>query len=186
MTGAATAAADAPSAVEDLLASTSVDIGGVPYIAAERTAMSFAHRIYLEQIVLEAGLEEPARFMRRDAPLAANAKQLLLALYRSGRTFDFLAGALVPEGKPWTEAEAKVTALRLAQLTDPVTTRALQDLLAVLVAGFFMAGLNSFGTSPNASALTMEPSEPEASAARSNSADTAASSADSPAMTLTG
>jgi hypothetical protein len=194
MTPAAAAAdAPAPSAqtaaqrgVDDLLASARVTIDGVTYVAAERDTLSFEHTIYLESIVLEAGLEDPSRIMRRGASVPQNAKHLLLALYRSGRTFDFLAGALVREGQPWSVADAKVTALRLAVLTDGETKRALQNLIAVLVASFFMVGLNSFGTSPSASPPTTAPVEPDLSAAPFGSANTATSSADSPAMIPTG
>jgi hypothetical protein len=182
----ATEAPAAQSGIDDLLARARVTIDGVTYVAADRDTMSFEHTIYLETIVLEAGLEDPSRHMTRGASVPQNAKHLLLALYRSGRTFDFLAGSLVKEGQPWSEADAKVTALRLAALTDAPTKRAMQELIAVLVASFFMVGLNSFGTSPSASPPTTAPAEPDPSAAPFDLGTMATSSDASPATMPTG
>ena len=175
-----------PSDVADALRDTRIVIDGVNYVSVDADALTFAHTLYLESVVAEAGLEDPAQFMTRDASARVNAKQLLLALYRSGRTFDFLAGALVQEGDAWSEQSAKVTALRLAATTDAAAKKALQQIIAVLVLGFFTAGLSSLGISPSASADRTAPSEPGLSAAPTSSAGSEASSADSPTTTPIG
>jgi hypothetical protein len=183
-------ATEAPSApikgVEDLLKNVTVQIDGVTYVASDIKKMRWAQKLYLETIFMEAGLEDPRRLIVRDTAWEQNVKQLLLALYRSGRTFDFVAGALVRTGEKWTEQDARVLALRLADLDDEEMTARLQQLIAVFIAGFFMRGLSSLGTSPSASTRTTAPSEPSPNAAPTSLADGAPSSADSLATTATG
>jgi hypothetical protein len=181
------APADAMQMIDDLLAGVRVTIEGVTYVPFDRNHLPFNQKIYLQRIALEAGLEDPARLMIRGASIEQNAKQLLLALYRSGRTFDYLAGALVPEGEKWNEQKATVLALRLVDLEDAATQDMLQQLIAVLVAAFFGVGRSSFVTSPSASPKTTAvEAAHDVSAAPSSSAKTAASSADSLPMTPPG
>ncbi len=172
--------------VADALTSARIVLDGVTYVSVDVTQMTFAHTLYLESVIAEAGLDDPAQYMTKDATTRMNAKQLLLALYRSGRTFDFLGGTLVPEGEAWSEASAKVTALRMAGTTDTDAKAQLQQIIAVLVLGFFTAGLSSLGISPMYSARMTVPSEPNQNTGLSGSDDSVASSADSPTTTQSG
>lgn len=172
-----------PDAMAEALAGVCVTIDGVRYVPIDMAAVTFDNTIYLENIIVEAGLDEPGRLMTREAEAKQNAKALLRALYRSKRVTDFLAGLFVPDGEPWTEAGAIVAARRFGASTDPAVKTVLQGVLAAALMGFFSAGLTSLGISPSASTKTMAPSESGPNAAHTGSATTEASSGDSRATT---
>jgi len=169
-----------------------LDIDGVAFQGVDMDTMTFAHHVYLEEVMAGAGLDDPAQFMSRDAVPRANAKALMLALYRSDRTFDWLAGVLVEVGQQWTKQSAVANAQRFARATSKASITALQQLVAESLVGFFVAGLGSFGISPSsipspAAAESPTSSDPSTSsaAAPSDAEHGTPSSADSPATTTT-
>lgn len=169
------------------LKGTRIMLSGIPYRIIDFDHVSLANQIYLEMVVGDAGLESPGEIMVQDVSLQRNAKLLLMRLYHSGQTFRFLAGIFLPVGESeWTEEIAKVTALRLATNKDPEVKATVQRIIAILLLGFFTAGLSALGISPNASGLTTEPAADAPNEAPSSSGPTAASSGDSEAMTPTG
>lgn len=169
-----------------------VDIDGITFAGVDVDGMTFEHHIYLEELLVSAGLHDPGALMSREALPQANAKSLVLALYRSDRTFDWLAGVLVEEGKPWSKSAAAANAQRFARATSKSSIKAMQGLVAESLIGFFVAGLASFGTSPSS---IPDPATPEeasgsdqptsSSAVSSDSGNGLPSSADSPSTTGT-
>lgn len=164
-----------------------VDIDGTTFVGVDLDGLTFEHHIYLEEVLVTTGLHDPAALMSREALPKANAKSLVLALYRSDRTFDWLAGVMVEDGKPWSKSAAAANAQRFARATSKDSIKALQTLVAESLVGFFVAGLASFGTSPSS---IPDPATPEeasgsdqptsSSAASSDSGNGPPSSADSP------
>ena len=117
--------------------------------------------IYLTNLLRAAGAE-----LALTEALRANEapdSRIFRAVSGSGKLFDILAGALVPEdvdSLAWTPEIARETAAKLKRVTSDNGKRALTLAVVPLVTGFFLNGLHSLVTSPNSSAEAAKGARP--------------------------
>ena len=167
------------------------------FVAAQDTTVG--HEVWMMRLVRSAGL------------YGVNLTQPEAVLERaleSGRTIELLAGSLVEPGVPFSEAAMAERAAWIEAITDAESRRQIRDALVMLLLSFFLSGTASSPTSPSSSLAPETPSPrddaggsapaptvptsereatwPETPDPATSSVSGAASSASSPAATLSG
>lgn len=108
--------------------------------------------IYLSNLLRAAGAE--AALIEALSVNEEPDSRIFQAVAASGKLFDILAGALVPEGVDaldWSPGLARDTAEKLKRVTSEAGKRALLSAVVPLVTGFFLLGLRSLATSRKSS-----------------------------------
>jgi len=148
-----------------------IEIDGVLFTAIPPEQATFAHDLYVNEILIAIGLDDLATADLAGAAGAKIAAQLFQKVYRSGRAFDLMAALLVEAGTMWSAASCVDRVRAFAGTTNPATKRALADAFAAVLLGFWLTARGSLSTSPTFSVrptTTAEPATttPSASAAR--------------------
>jgi len=141
-----------------------IEIDGVIFTAIPPGQATFAHDLYVNEILIAIGLDDLASADLAGASGAKVAAQLFQKVYRSGRAFDLMAALLVEAGTTWSAASCVDRVRAFAGTTNPATKRALADAFAAVLLGFWLTARGSLSNSPTFSMRAT--TTPSASAAR--------------------
>jgi len=127
-----------------------LEFEGTNYQFATRSTIE--RDIRLSNLLRESGVQE-AMLAALTAGEDVDAR-IFGALTQSGKIFDILGCALVPEGVDpiyWTPALARETAEKLKKIASDAAKQLLLESVVGLVKAFFLAGLHSLATSRRSS-----------------------------------
>lgn len=141
-----------------------VTFGGRAFRVVEHTTIR--QDAYVQQLLVQADLFPP----RTRAGESADefAARIVAEAVTSGAAVSLVAAMLEPLDRPgwrWNPEAQRETEAHLEDLSDPADKAEFYAGLTSVVAGFFLAGLLSNGTSPTSSSLQPQADQPEPTAA---------------------